>query len=573
MARNGASPGWLRLLTGSVLVGSILFLIDARVAAADTDKTSDSIAAAPRASVITPSDVARLEHASGDPRRFALVLREQIERLRGSTIPEVEHTLMRESAHRDAWVAGGIACASLLALPWVIVSSRKRREGTRLATPFGYVALAAGLVFFGMSLLAGTLLATERLQALAGRGAAPNLTAMTATLDALDDGAEQVERFGPAVVTPLLRDLGAGDTTPLPAAFVGAVGRHAPDAEGHAPTFETAAVMARALDAGAQHVPAALVLLVVLVFLSALRPTLREILEMPARASSDEAHVAEAVRRSVLIRVARELGVTLVLALSTTALAFASTVAVSAVVRPATRVLLHYTLAAGDWMKAGGASSPAILGGLSAGIVFVGLSAIFVVAGCVAFVDKTHRLLQQRAHERAALPPHADFWRWAPSGVALVLILPAVFGHTISALVEGPLDRTLARGAIGQTTFFATAPLLLVLGFVIVFWAARGFRAIGFIARYPIRPEATPTTARSPSITPQPMDAPADTPATAAPIPVRARYSGSPQLVTTLPSASSAPPPPLEGSPVGPLSTTTPSAIAPSELAQKQKPR
>ena len=186
------------------------------------------------------------------------------------------------------------------------------------------------------------------------------------------------------------------------------------------------------------------------------------------------------------LRIWRELLATLGVIGTLVLVSLVSGVCLSLAVRPAVQTLLDYLFAAVLYIQVPNASGTTLLVSLSGAILFALLNVAVILAASSLFVGKVQKILQQRFHDQVPLGRHARFWIWGPLSLLLVLLLPFAFSEVAKPLVEGPITGMFLKGnEVEWSGYFLSGPLLFVFGFLFVFWAARGLKALMFLKRYP----------------------------------------------------------------------------------------
>src|SRR5699024_8596673 len=121
-----------------------------------------------------------------------------------------------------------------------------------------------------------------------------------------------------------------------------------------------------------------------------------------------------------------------------------------------------------------------------------------VIASMTLFLGKVQKIFQRRFNEKVPLREHKQFWKWGTVSAFLAQLVP--WGYLVFAtwalekindkLVEG----VESADGMPWSAILLVGPLFLVVGFGVVFWAARGFKALGFLAKYkvPVPPVAAP---------------------------------------------------------------------------------
>jgi hypothetical protein len=104
------------------------------------------------------------------------------------------------------------------------------------------------------------------------------------------------------------------------------------------------------------------------------------------------------------------------------------------------------------------------------------------------------KVLQSIFHDNVPAKAHARFWKWGVPSVLLVFAIPIAWVYIAYEIVDGPLRKACSEGdeITSFGLFMWSGPLLFIVGFAAFFWAARGFRGLRFLMKYPPKPVAQP---------------------------------------------------------------------------------
>jgi hypothetical protein len=424
-----------------------------------------------------------------DKEKFAEVLRKLVAKAREKIMPKLEAKVERSTEKGMNRIATGLGIFSLCGVFLLLLPLYyKKKYPGQLATLFKYSALAAGTFFVAVNLFAVLLMGMKAVQGTVAHQTNPKIAIVTAALDTLDDKADQMVELGPQVIKPTLDQLASGDTDdPMPVALVDNVARFAKGAKDMAPTFKKVATFLKDVSFLTEYVPMILTLVTVALFILGARPLIKEILEVPARAASGERDVGKVVLKSVMRRVFRELIVTIILAGMLLVLTLVAGVAMSLAVRPAVEAFIDYLLATVMYVQQPNASATVLLVSLVGCIVFIVLNVAAVIVGSALFLGKMQKVLQSMFHDGVKPAEHRRWWTWGVPSVLAVFAIPVVFVAIAYPLVDGPVKRAFSdSGAITNwSSFLLSGPFFFIFGFIVMFWAARGMKALRFILKYP----------------------------------------------------------------------------------------
>jgi hypothetical protein len=413
-----------------------------------------------------------------------LTKRQQLDRM--------EKKMLRTAAKRMTWFTLAVSALSLagillLVTPLVL---RKKYPGQGKVL-FKYSALAAVTFFVTVNLFGGVLLMMRTAQTALGPLANPTLAIASGTFDTLDTNAEEYITTGKELFVPTLEQIKANPDE-QPAVLLLENGTKVVK---DATVFVRVANLFKKVSFVFEIVPLVLLAMTLLLFLLALRPTLTEIIKLPALAAQG----AYGAGREVVKRSLKRVGTELVATVCTIGVLFAITLVTSfvlgRVVAPALDTLLGYFSASVVYLQfAQGASSALVFAALFGVILFLVLNLASLIASTVLFLGKSQKIFQQRWNDGIPLSAHRRFWRWGIPSVLLVQLFPWLF-VTIAARVLDKINDSILGGAgsaneVAWAKLMLAGPLFLVVGFVLALWAVRGVKAIRFLASYQVKVES-----------------------------------------------------------------------------------
>jgi hypothetical protein len=240
--------------------------------------------------------------------------------------------------------------------------------------------------------------------------------------------------------------------------------------------------------------PIILTLVTLILFLLAIKPTLVEIIKLPAAAAQGNADAGRDVVGKSIRRVKGEMLATLCTVGVLTVLTLMSAVILGKVVEPALTSLLRYFSAAIQYLQfVEGASSGLVFVSLFGVILFLVLNLAALILSMSFFLGKTQKIFQARYNEGEPVAKHARFFKWGVPAVLLVQLFPLVFAYLGEILLNKVNDSIFANvkdaDSIPWTKLLLAGPLVLIVAFAIMFWAVRGFKAIKFLQAYKVKPK------------------------------------------------------------------------------------
>lgn len=435
------------------------------------------------------------EQAEADPAAYAAHLREVIRAVKKSVLAKMEKKVMARQEAKIGrvhtvlvWVSlGGLL---LLFLPLFLA----RRYPGRGGLLFRYSGLAALTAMVAINLFALVLLFLRTTQGELGAYTNPKLAIVEAAFDTLDENADDLAAVGPLFIEPTIEKLTSDTEDDLPAVLLekiaeSPVAENVKQLRNDLGVFKTAAAFFEQMSWVFALLPILLTLMAVGLFLLAIRPTLVEIVQMPARAAQGQLGVGGRMVRLVLSRVGREfLASACVVGVLLVSVMLASTLLYHAI-KPAVELFIGYMVVAFAYiLSKQGASGGLILFSLVMVIVFLAANLLVILLANAAYLGKAQKVFQQRFHQRVPLRAHRRFWAWGTASLVWVQLFPLLFILAAEPVAGRLIEKLMGEGDDLQNVswglLMALVPALLVVGFAVLFWAARGFRALGFLFRY-----------------------------------------------------------------------------------------
>lgn len=453
--------------------------LDVHAAGATVEAPSDATATTPDA-----------DEEAASSAEYAQALRGVVSMMRGKVEDKIVAKVQAKQAGAMSRIAMGlslVACAGVLM--FLAPLFLRRRYPGRGGVLWKYSAVSAGMFFLAVNLFAGVLMLMRGAQTLAGEHTNPQVQVVKATFDLFDAKAEDLALIGPTIIEPTLVSLEESSDKPVLSIMLDNLGALRQDAG----VFSSVGEFFRKLDWAFGLLPILLALLAVGLFIQATRPTLTEIVKLPARAAEagDARGLGKQVLGTTLRDVWRELkasGGMLGLLMVISAVAG---VCLGFVLQPAIEVFLAYLALSFMYVESvQGASTFWILYSLGATILFLAVNLIVLVAATTLFLGKAQKVFQARFRRGIALSSHRRFWIWGTAALALLFVLPVVY-----IVAAEPALGWLVAETISETNWalnLGLGPSLFLVTFGLVFWAARGVKAIKFLATYKVAPRTTP---------------------------------------------------------------------------------
>ncbi|CAN5634768.1 hypothetical protein BH11MYX1_BH11MYX1_03160 [soil metagenome] len=406
--------------------------------------------------------------------------------VRKVVLGRMEKKMAKSAAKKMNQFSIGIGAFSLagLLLLFIPLVMRKRYPGQG-KTLLKYSALAAVTFFVTVNLFGAVLFGMKTAQGVLGDSTNPSLAIAKGTFDTLDRNADEFITMGKELFVPTLEQL-QGNSDEQPSVLIIENGQKLIKS---AHVFVAIAKMFKKLDFVFKILPIVLFGVTMILFGLAIRPTLTEIVKLPMRAAAGEAGVGRDVARGAMLRVWGELKATLCTLGVLAVLTLISGFILGQIVGPALYALLSYFSMAVSYLQ--------FVQGANAGLVFLALFAVILflvfnlatlILSMSFFLGKSQKIFQARFNRGIPVGSQMRFFKWGIPSVLLVQVFPWLF-VVIAAKILDAINNKLLAGvadadAVPWTKLMLCGPLFLVLGYLALFWAARGVKAIGFLFRY-----------------------------------------------------------------------------------------
>jgi hypothetical protein len=407
-------------------------------------------------------------------------------------LQKMEKKIEKSSAKKMRWFSWAIFFVSLsgfllLGMPLVL---RKKYPG-QTGTLFKYSALA-GLVFFAtINLFGGVLFGFRTVQGALSNYTNPSIAIAKGTFDTLDRNAEDYITMGKELFAPTLEAM-RNHPDEQPSALILENGQKIiKDAK----VFLSIKRMIKKVDFVFGVLPIVLLIVTMILFVMAILPTLREIIQLPAQAARGYGGAGREVVRKALWRVRAELLATLCTIGVLVVMTFLSAVVLGQLVGPILDVLLRYFALSVTYLQfKEGASSGLVFVTLFGVILFLVLNLACLILSMAFFLGKCQKIFQARFNDGTPMIRHLRFWKWGVPSVVLVQLFPLVFALLAGVGLEWINDRVMSGAhdadSVSWGTLMLAGPAFLVVAYIALFWAARGMEAIKFLFGYKVKPKA-----------------------------------------------------------------------------------
>jgi hypothetical protein len=373
----------------------------------------------------------------------------------------------------------------LLFLPLAL----KKKYPGKTAMLFKYSGLAALTFVVTVNFFGGVVLGMRTAQGALGEMTNPQLKVAEGFFDSLISGADHYNSMGERLFAPTLYSLTSGGEGEQPAVALLENGQKLmKDAQ----VFLSAAKTFKKIDFVFAALPIVLLVVTLLLFILAIKPTLTEIVKMPSMVAAGDAAAGGAAVKNAGRRIVGEVLATLCTVGVLVVLSLFGTFILGRLLQPALDLLLQYFGTAVLYLQLeAGASSGLVFVMLFSIIIFLALNLAAIILAMAFFLGKAQKIFQQRFNEKVPLAHHARFWKWGSVSVVVAMALPLVWMLIARPGVEWMSDKFIGDGPdIAWGKLMLVGPLALLFGFILVFWAARGVKAIGFLFKYKVKPDA-----------------------------------------------------------------------------------
>ncbi len=423
---------------------------------------------------------------------YAALLRQVVKAVRGKVMDKMSARVEAKQAAKLDKLGLALGIFSLLgALLLFLPLKLKKKYPGQGRLLFKYSALAALLFFLAVNLFASVMFAMRGAQGVLGQQTNPQLKIVDATFDLFDDKAEDLAAIGPALIEPTLASLTGESDEPVVSTLLGNVQRF----QSKLTVFQSLASMFKKVDWLFGMLPIILMGVALLLFVKTALPTLKEIARLPERAAaSGHEGVARSAVRFTLHNVWAEAKATLGAIGVLLGLTLLAGVVLGFVLQPVLEVFITYLTANLLYVMFDPEASAFWVGfALIATMLFLVLNLAVVVLATAFYMGKAQKSFQAKFREGVPLSAQKGLWTWGSLSAAWSMILPVLYVlvayKAIGWLFEKALERHLDTENLADSNWgviLGSGPALFLLTFGAVFWAARGGRALGFLARYRI---------------------------------------------------------------------------------------
>lgn len=339
-----------------------------------------------------------------------------------------------------------------------------------------------------LDLFALVVLLIRTVQGITSKATNPQIQIVSAALDNIYDEAEHLVSIGPQLIQPTLDQL-LGSDDPVPVALLENVKTIVKDAK----PFVTVAQWFKGITWIFEYVPIVMTAIAVLVFILGARPIVSELIKLPAKAA--EGADASEVVKEAFRKVGREFMAAGMMILCLIVVTMFSGEMLALAIRPAVASFLDAFFANIIYVQQPEFNSTYLFLSLGGTVVFLVLNVAVLIASTAIYIGKFHKIFQAKFQRNVPLGNHKKFWIWGTLGMIWAQAFPFLFAMAAAPIVDKLSEKAYAKDTPNWTLALLGGPAIYVLGFLVMFWAFRGIKAIVWTVKYKPEPPAAPAAA------------------------------------------------------------------------------
>ena len=410
------------------------------------------------------------------------VLRKKLHQVKEKTHEKTVDKLRAQNASKLGTVTTILAWLSLTGLLlFALPLLRAKKYPGQLGKLFATSALAGGSLTLAILLLTGVLFVTRTVQNSLGEQTNPQIVLQDATFDAADENLEDIAAMPGLLMIPL-QQIVSGQQDDLGVAVLENAAKFKNDFD----PFKSVADALKGVKEFIGYVPIVLTGLAVVLFFLSMKDLVKDVLVAPDRAMRGEIAPHQIIGL-VLKRVGAEILATLgtlgglfVVTLATSfALGFLATPAMSTFISQL-MATLEYVFVEHDANKA------YVYVGLLGVLVFLMLAIVVITASGILYVGKLQKILRARFIQGVPISKHKSFFTTQTLAMLWCIALPILTLIGAAHLADYVTKVGTSGDVYEWSLALLTAPLTLVGGFIVIFVAGLGLKALLSIARYKV---------------------------------------------------------------------------------------
>jgi hypothetical protein len=148
---------------------------------------------------------------------------------------------------------------------------------------------------------------------------------------------------------------------------------------------------------------------------------------------------------------------------------------------PLVEMLIGYTLLTLFYILFGDASPFVIYASLGCAMALLVMCLAVYMTAMGAVLGQTRKIFRAIFLHGYRFADFKPFWIWSGAALLVMLVLPFAYAFGVIAVANATLGD---GGFTAKTLLMVPVPALLM--FPVIFWAARGWRALQFIKKYPV---------------------------------------------------------------------------------------
>jgi hypothetical protein len=413
-----------------------------------------------------------------DAAKYAAYIRSILPKVKERALEKIEKKLQASQEAKMATlstVLGWVSLSGFLLLLMPLFLMKKYPGKFKVLMKSSAIAAFSSVLV--LNLFAAVIMLLKNAQGALAHHTNPQLKIVEAAIDGLGDSADQLVEVGPSLIQPTLDQLGSNDGS-LPIALLENVKHIAKDVQ----PFLAAAKWFKSLLWIFEYVPIVMTTIAVFLFAVGAKPMLMELIRLPARAAAGDA--PKGVVKEAFKRVGRELLATICLILALVVITLISGELLALAVRPAVRAFLDTFLLDVIYVQTPNASSGLIFASLAGSVLFLALNVLAILVSTGLFLGKAHKIFQQRFQDKVPLREHRAFFGFGLLALVWAQVFPWLFALGAEPVLEKIGETAMAKGEPNWTLILASSPVVLVLGFMVTFWALRALKGLAFIKKY-----------------------------------------------------------------------------------------
>lgn len=260
--------------------------------------------------------------------------------------------------------------------------------------------------------------------------------------------------------------------------------------KGHVESFKTIFGLYRKIDWLMGYVPILMSLLAVLLYMLPLKDTLIAIATAPTRAAEDPGDTG--VFGRAMATVGAELKLLLPFLGVMVILLFITGMFLSLAVEPFIEVLIRFSLLTVLYILMTEASAFVLYATLGGSILLlVACVAVYIIA-MTFFLGTVRKILRARFHWKQPLSRHRSFAIYGSLAVFVVMVFPVVYALIVQSMAVRGMSVELSNGGDIAATDMLIVPFGGLLLMMPILWLVRGFKALGYIKKYPVTKDEDP---------------------------------------------------------------------------------